>query len=176
MPIALIIMLFAIPYCATQSFLVSYVDAKDVAVQVSIFFPLYAMILFILRFSFKSKFDKWSFGVFFWAACISATISMLGLTFLYNNWIMVIAAIFMAGGYGIMCSVCQSTAILLAGPGKRGIANSTYYIGLDLGMTLGPFLGGLLYDAVPSAYFYPVLMICVPVSIVIYSIWHKKCV
>lgn len=38
------------------------------------------------------------------------------------------AALFMAGGYGIMCSVCQSTAILLAGPERRGLANSTYYI------------------------------------------------
>lgn len=38
------------------------------------------------------------------------------------------AALFMAGGYGIMCSVCQSTAILLAGPEHRGLANSTYYI------------------------------------------------
>ncbi|MCI8645576.1 MAG: hypothetical protein HFE76_02000 [Firmicutes bacterium] len=38
------------------------------------------------------------------------------------------ACIFMAGGYGIMCSVAQSTAILLAGEGRRGLANSTYMV------------------------------------------------
>lgn len=179
LPIAVIVMLFAIPYCATQSFLISYVNHRQVAVATGLFFPLYAIILLILRFSFKSKFDKWSFGIFFWAGCLSAAVSMLSLTFLENNLILFVAAAFMAGGYGIMCSVSQSTAILLAGRGKRGVANSTYYVGLDLGMALGPFLGGILYDAVPHIYFYPCLMICIPISILVFAIWqistlHKK--
>ena len=33
----------------------------------------------------------------------------------------------------------------MRGKEKRGLANSTYYIGLDLGMTLGPLIGGALY-------------------------------
>ena len=66
----------------------------------------------------------------------------------------------------------QSTAILLSGRGKRGVANSTYYAGLDLGMALGPFLGGILHDAVPNIYFYPCLMICIPISILVFVIWH----
>ena len=53
----------------------------------------------------------------------------------------------MAGGYGIMCSASQSAAILLAGSDKRGIANSTYYVGLDLGAALGAIIGGVLYGA-----------------------------
>ena len=65
---------------------------------------------------------------------------MLCLAWMKNNFIMFFGALFMAGGYGIMSSVCQSTAILLAGEGKRGLANSTYYVGLDLGMTLGPVI------------------------------------
>ncbi len=38
-PVAIIIMLFAIPYCVTQSFLVSYVAAKKLNVTVSLFSP-----------------------------------------------------------------------------------------------------------------------------------------
>ncbi len=30
-----------------------------------------------------------------------------------------------------------------------GIANSTYYAGIDLGMSLGPIVGGLLYGNAP---------------------------
>ena len=76
-----------------------------------------------------------------------------------------------------MCSVCQSTAILLAGEGKRGLANSTYYIGLDLGMTLGPMLGGILFGNIELKWFYPVLLICVPLGIVVYilgTLYKKK--
>ena len=48
-PIALIIMLFAIPYCATQSFLVTYAEVRGLHVSVSLFFPAYAAVLIVLR-------------------------------------------------------------------------------------------------------------------------------
>ena len=74
----------------------------------------------------------------------------------------------MAGGYGIMCSVCQSTALLLAGPEKRGLANSTYYVGMDIGMATGPLIGGFLYGAVPGHLFYPCFMVTVPMIVIVY--------
>ena len=124
-PIAVIIMLFAIPYCATQSFLVSYVKARQIPVAVSLFFPLYA-------------------------------------------------AAFMASGYGMMCSVCRSTAILLAGKNKRGLANSTYYIGLDLGMSFDPMIGGLLFGSMDIRAFYLVLTATVPAGLIVYWINRHK--
>lgn len=72
------------------------------------------------------------------------------------------------------CSVCQSTAILLAGKGKRGLANSTYYIGLDLGMTLGPVIGGFLYGRLDLAWFYPALVLTVPLGVLVYLLFMRK--
>lgn len=169
-PIALIIMLFAIPYCATQSFFVRYTEVNSMKVQVGLFFPLYAAFLLIMRFSFKSLFDKLPFWIFLGGGCISAILGMLCLKFMHNNVMMIFSALFMAGGYGIMCSVCQSTSILLAGHGRRGLANSTYYIGLDMGMALGPMLGGALYENVSIGLFYPILMLTVPMCVVVYII------
>ena len=168
LPLAMIIMLFAIPYCATQSFWVSYVSVQKLDVIVSLFFPAYAIILFILRLSLRNLFDKKPFSFFMTASSISAGVSMLLLSIMQNNIFMFLAAAFMAGGYGIMCSVCQSTAILLAGEEKRGLANSTYYIGLDSGMALGPIIGGMLYGNVDIHYFYPFLLTTVPLGILVY--------
>ena len=167
-PVALVIMLFAIPYCATQSFLVSYTEAREVHVQVGLYFPMYAAFLLILRLSLKSLFDKLPFCVFLGGSCVSAALGMLFLSFMQNDLEMLLAALFMSGGYGIMCSVCQSTAILMAGPEHRGLANSTYYVGLDVGMALGPMIGGVLYESVDLALFYPVLMLTVPLCVVVY--------
>lgn len=169
-PVAAIIMLFAIPYCATQSFLVSYVEARNLNVTVGLFFPAYAVIIFVLRCTMKDLFDKLSFGSFLFMSSVSAFLGMLFLTIMKNNIEMLLAAAFMAGGYGIMYSVCQSTAILMAGEGKRGIANSTYYIGLDLGMTLGPLLGGFLYGKVSIQLFYPLLIGTILLSLIVYFI------
>ena len=49
LPVALIVTLFTIPYCATQSFLVSYVQARQIPVSTGLFFPMYAMALLVLR-------------------------------------------------------------------------------------------------------------------------------
>lgn len=168
LPYATIIMLFAIPYCATQSFLVSYTQTLQLPVSVSLFFPLYAVVLLILRLCMKDLFDRLPFPFFLLFSSVSAFAGILFLAFMKNNLSMFFAALFMAGGYGIMSSVCQSTAILQAGKGRRGLANSTYYIGLDLGMTLGPFIGGLLYGHLDLKLFYPSLLACVPLAVLVY--------
>lgn len=173
LPITAIIMLFAIPYCATQSFIVSYTETRDIAVSVGLFFPIYAIILLVLRMVMKGSFDRLPFKVFLIGSSVCAFCGIGLLAVMENNVLMFLAAAFMAGGYGIMCSVCQSTAILLARRGKRGLANSTYYIGLDLGMTLGPVIGGFLYGHLDISMFYPMLAVTVPLIIIVYIFSRK---
>ena len=173
-PIALIIMLFAIPYCATQSFLVTYAEVRGLHVSVSLFFPAYAAVLIVLRLSLRNLFDKLPFRIFLLSSALSELLAILLLTIMKNNAVMLLASCFLAGGYGIMSSVCQSTAILLAGREKRGLANSTYYIGLDLGMTLGPMIGGALYGWLDIGWFYPVLMVTMPLAGVVYIVAARR--
>ncbi len=168
LPVALIIALFTIPYYATQSFLVRYTETQGIGVTVGLFFPVYACVLLVLRLSLAKYFDKLPYGTFVIASCGSALGAMVCLTFMENNLLMFAASAFMAGGYGIMCSVCQSTALLLAGPEKRGLANGTYYVGMDIGMAAGPMIGGFLYGNVPGEWFYPCMMITIPMILVVY--------
>ena len=167
-PIALIIMLFAVPYCATQSFLVTYVEVRGLDVAVSMFFPSYAVVLIVLRLNLRNLFDKLPFRVFLLAGCISELLAIVLLAVMRSNAAMLLSSALLAGGYGIMSSVCQSTAILLAGREKRGLANSTYYIGLDLGMTLGPVIGGALYGGLDIRLFYPALAVTMPLAGLVY--------
>ncbi|HJA65263.1 MAG TPA: MFS transporter [Candidatus Mediterraneibacter cottocaccae] len=174
LPIALIIMLFAIPYCATQSFLVNYASVREINVTVSFFFPSYAVILLLLRLVLKNYFDKLPFKVFLAGSSACMLLAILCLTVMNSNIVMFTGAFFLAGGYGIMSSVCQSTAMLLAGKENRGLANSTYYIGLDLGMALGPMIGGALYGGLDIRWFYPVLMLTVPLAVLVYLAAGKQ--
>lgn len=174
LPAALIIMLFAIPYCATQSFLISYTEAKDLSVSVSLFFPFYAAVLLVLRLSLRSQFDKQPFSVFLLASAVSAALGLIMLAIMQSNIGLILAAMFMAGGYGIMCSVCQSTAILAAGEEKRGLANSTYYVGIDLGMTLGPAIGGFLFGHLDIHLFYPALLLTVPLCFLVHGLSQRQ--
>ena len=173
-PVGLIIMFFAIPYCATQTYLVSYIAARGLAVHAGWFFPFYAIVLLVLRLSLADLFDKKPFRFFLGVSACCALVSLALLTVMQSNLALLAAAVCMAGGYGIMCSVCQSAAVLLVDESERGLGNSTYYIGIDFGMAVGAFIGGLLYGYVPLVWFYPILALTVPAAIGVYLVSRKR--
>ncbi|WP_379896154.1 MFS transporter [Lacticaseibacillus baoqingensis] len=173
-PVALIVMLLSIPYFTTQSYLVEYVAARHLHVAVGSFFLIYALILLGLRVALKDYFDRLPFRLFLLAGVISSLVGMLGLTLMTNNWWLLLAAAGLAGGYGVMYSVCQATALIVAPLNEQGLANSTFYIGMDLGMVLGPLIGGLLYGSVPFQWFYPLLMLTLPLVALVYWRFHRE--
>ena len=140
-PLSLVFMCFSIPYFANQSFLVEVADARGLDVDVSLFF-------------------------------IVGTVAMVGmllcLALMRNDWVLLLGAVLTAFSYGMMSSVTQAEAVVIAGKERSGIANSTYYIGIDLGMSLGPMLGGLFYGSLPITWFYPLFIIAMPVAWIIY--------
>ncbi len=171
-PIAFIMMMFGIPYCATQSFLVSYAEARHLSVSISLFFPAYAAALLILRLSLKNYFDTKPFGMFFAASIVSTSLALYFLATMQTNAGLLAAAVFMAGGNGIMFSVCQSTAMLLAPKNKRGLANSTFYIGIDVGMSLGPIIAGFFYQHFAITLFYPLFFFIIPLAIIAFLVYR----
>lgn len=173
-PVALIIMILSIPYFATQSYIVEYVASRHLHVATGSFFIIYAVILLAMRLILKDYFDRVPFKIFLFAGIACNLVGMFGLYALYNNWMMFIAAFGLAGGYGLMYSVCQATALLVAPLNEQGLANGTFYIGMDSGMVLGPIIGGVLFDLLPHTMFYPVLMLTLPFALLVYLIYRKE--
>lgn len=137
-------------------------------------FMFYAVALLVLRLGLRDLFD--SKGFRFWlTVCSLGMLAMLAcMTFLFNDWMLLLAAIFTAVGYGLMSSVTQAQAVVIAGRERSGIANSTYYAGIDLGMSVGPFVGGLVYGRLSAVWFYPVFMLAMPVAWLIYLLCVKR--
>jgi len=174
LPIALILMLFTIPYNATQAFIEKYVESANIGLDAGWFITMYAIFLIALRLGFRNYFDKVPYKRFLFISLVSSVVSLLSLNFMDTYLVMGLGALCMAGGYGIMCSVSQATAISLVGPENRGVANGTYYMGFDMGMAFGPFVGGVLYDNFDIHMFYPMLLICSALAFVIYLVNSKK--
>ncbi|KOA56283.1 major facilitator transporter [Bifidobacterium animalis subsp. animalis ATCC 27672] len=172
-PIALIFMLFAIPYFANQSFIVDYANARHAHVIVSLFFPCYAITLLISRIVLRNWFDTKSFLFFMVIGTICQIVMLASLTVMRNNWFVVLAGLATVGAYGMMSSVTQARAVLIAGKARSGMANTTYYAGIDLGMFLGPLIGGFLYGGLPIIWFYPALLLTMPVAWTVYAFAHR---
>lgn len=173
-PVALLMLFFSIPYFATQADLVEYVAMRKLSVSVGYFFLIYALSLLIIRIWLKRFFDTIAFGFWFWLSLIAMIIFLISMAFMKNNFIMLIAAVALSIGYGVIYSINQTTALLLSPLYQQGLASSTVYLGLDLGMASAPILGGIIASTIPHFYFYPIMLIMVPFVLVIYFIYRKK--
>lgn len=172
--VASIMSLLSIPYFATQADIVMYVAQRHLNIAVGMYFFIYAVVLFAIRIALKNFFDTVRFGIWFAICSVATVIYIIFLTIMHNNWEMAIAAGGMALGYGIMFSICQSTSLMLAPMAEQGLANSTFYLGLDIGMSLGPILGGLIDNYLPLTWFYPVMLILLPIILIIYLFNRRR--
>lgn len=174
LPVAILTTLFALPYFSTQADIVTYVEQKHLNVAVGSYFLIYAVVLLVIRISLKNLFDTVRFGIWFWISTIATVLYLLLLTVMDNNWQMALAAAGMAVGYGVIYSVLQATALLLAPISEQGLASSTFYLGLDIGMAFGPILSGIVDSLLPITWFYPVELIIIPLAILIYAFYHQR--
>lgn len=174
LPIALLTTLFAFPYFATQADLVTYAQERHLNVNVGSFFLIYAVVLLVIRIFLKNFFDTVKFGIWFWVSIGATLIYLLLLSTMKNNLMMALAAAFMAVGYGIIYSILQSTALLLAPISEQGLASSTFYLGLDIGMAFGPIIMGLISDLLPIKFFYPIQLLLLPLMLIVYWRYHTR--
>lgn len=174
LPIAMLTTLFAFPYFATQADLVTYAEEQHLNINVGSYFLIYAVVLLLIRITLKNLFDTVKFGTWFWVSVAATLIYLILLATMKNNFLMGLAAAFMAVGYGLMYSVLQSTAMLLAPISEQGLASSTFYLGLDIGMAFGPIIMGFVNDMLPAEYFYLVQLILIPFMILIYLHYRTR--
>lgn len=174
LPVAILTTLFGMPYFITQADIVTYVEQRHLTVAVGSYFLIYALVLLVIRIGLKRYFDTVRFGVWFWLSLVSTAAYIFLLAVMNNNWQMALAAAGMALGYGIIYSVLQSTALLLAPIEEQGLASSTFYLGLDVAMSFGPMISGVVDSILPVKYFYWVDLVLVPPMLVVYFIWRKR--
>lgn len=174
LPVAALTALFAMPYFATQADIVSYTEQRHLPIAVGSYFLIYAIVLLAIRLFLRNQFDTVRFGPWLITSTVATIFYLIMLTVMKTNIEMALAAAGMAFGYGLIYSVCQSTAMMLAPDNERGLASSTFFLGLDIGMTLGPILGGIIDSSMPVKWFYPVILIIVPFILVIYFVNRRK--
>lgn len=173
-PVAAMVGLFAIPYFATQADIVTYVEQRHLSIAVGAYFMIYAVVLLAIRLVLRNQFDTVRFGVWLLASMLATVFYLIMLAVMDNNWEMALAAAGMALGYGTIYSVCQSTAMMLAPATDRGLASATFFLGIDIGMSLGPIVGGIIDSLLPVKYFYLVMLVIVPLILLIYLFNRKQ--
>ena len=112
----------------------------------ALFFTVVAAVMFVIRTFIGRFFDRISLMLVVVASLIVTAGGMVMIGRSFSLAPLLIAAAMKAFGQGSGQISLQSACIKQVSPAKVGIATSTYYIGADVGNTVGPILGGTVAD------------------------------
>lgn len=142
-----------------SSFMVLFGDNRGIS-NVGLYFTVYALTLVLVRPAVGRIADRTPSIYIGIPCCFSIIAAMVTLWYAKNLIHILLAGILFGIGYSIL-PLLQSMCIKCVTPERRGVASSTYYMGLDIGNAAGPVVGGLLSAAV--GYGNTFLLFCLPI-------------
>ena len=154
LPIALVVFLFCSPYNGTSAFLSTVASERGLSFPVGSFFTIYALFLLAVRVVLSRVIDRVPFQRIVLFCVPFGAASMLCLHWMRSRWQMVLAAFLLTLAYGTIQPVCQAAGVKSVDRARHGVANCTYYMGLDLGLSLGPVIAGVIYQALGQEYLF----------------------
>ncbi|HHT46791.1 MAG TPA: MFS transporter [Firmicutes bacterium] len=173
-PISIMMVIMGIAYSGIVSFVNSYAIEIQQQNAAAYFFIVYAIFLFISRPFTGRLLDLKGDNVVIYPAILLFSLSLLLLSQAHSAFVLLLAGALAALGFGTIMSCSQAIAIKESPKHRVGLATSTFFICMDGGMGVGPFLTGLLVPFLEYRGMYLTLAVAVLLSIILYYNLHGK--
>lgn len=173
-PVAIVMMIIGLNYASILTFLKSFAEQRDLVEASSYFFICYAVASLITRPIAGRLIDARSENVVVYPAFIALIITFILLVFSHSSWMLLLSGVFLGIGYGNLSSSMQAIAIKVSPSSKYGIATSTYFIGLDVGIGFGPSLLGLFTGMISYTQVYLIMAIVAALCTLLYFLIHGR--
>lgn len=173
-PVAIVMMLIGVTYAAILTYLQAFAVERNLVTAASYFFIFYAVASLVTRPIAGRLMDDKNENVVVYPAFIFLIISFAMLMFSFDGWVLLIAGIALGIGYGNLSSSMQAIAIKVSPSTKYGLATSTYFIGLDIGIGFGPSFLGLFTHMINYSQLYGIMAILGIITLFIYFVVHGR--
>lgn len=173
-PVAIVMMLIGVTYAAILTYLQAFAVERNLVTAASYFFIFYAVASLVTRPIAGRLMDDKNENVVVYPAFIFLIISFAMLMFSFDGWVLLIAGIALGIGYGNLSSSMQAIAIKVSPSTKYGLATSTYFIGLDIGIGFGPSFLGLFTHMITYSQLYGIMALLGIITLFIYFVVHGR--
>ena len=146
-PIALCVLLTACAYVGILSFIRLYAASEGMTAFIPAFFAVYAVVLIISRPIVGKIQDRYGDAFVIYPCIIFETLSMLLLALFHTPVTMVMAGALCSLGYGNISSCINAIACRGISPARKSYAVSTFWVGVNVGMGIGPVILGAVSGA-----------------------------
>lgn len=174
LPVSIVMFVIALAYSGTLSFIASFAKEAELTEAGSMYFFVYAMaVLFSRPFTGKLM-DAKGANFVAYPAMIAFALGMLTLSQANSSAVFLLAAALIGLGYGNFQSVAQTVAIKMTPPHRMGLATSTFFIMMDIGIGVGPFLLGYMVPDYGYRGLYLAMVPLIIVGVFTYYTLHGK--
>ena len=146
LPIALCGGLLALVYSSLLGFLPLYARKIGMMDTASYFFAVYALAMVLSRPFINKLVDRVGVNLVVYASVFVYFSGMVGLSQVDNPMQFLVAGAVIGLGFGGLNPSFQTLAVLAAPRNKSGLATSTYFLSMDVGVGLGSFILGVVAD------------------------------
>ena len=144
-PMSILMFLIFVGWSLYNVYIVEF--ARELRISgISSFYTVLAIVLMITRPASGWLTDRFGLGRTMPPALILFAVSFLIVGFGKSIGPMLAGAAIAAAGFGSFQPALFSMCILSETPLKRSVASNTLYIGIDLGLFLGPIMGSMVYE------------------------------
>jgi MFS family permease len=172
--ISIIMLLIGFAYSTIPAFISFFAQDMDLMDEASYFFIVYSVIIILSRPLMGRLFDSKGANMTIYPSLLFFIGGMILLSQVNAGWTLLLAGAFIGFGYGNLVSSGQTLAVKLTPSHRLGMATSTFFVFLNLGFGLGPYLGGLL---IPLIGFRGLFMTLAGVSflcVILYYFMHGR--
>ncbi|WP_180156252.1 MFS transporter [Acinetobacter sp. YH12045] len=167
--ISFVALLTAFAYSSVMSFITAYAELKHLLAYTSIFFIVFAVSMLLVRPWVGKVYDRKGPSAVIYPSFICFAIGLVVVSFLTNQWVLWISAVFMGIGYGSVFPCLQTVAIQTVEKARMGHAISTFFALFDIGLAVGSVIMGVLiaYFGFQATYLFCAVM-------VLFTLWMYR--
>ena len=144
-PMAIIMFFTFIGWSLYNVYIVEFANELGLS-GISLFYIVLASVLFISRPASGWLTDRFGLARILAPALILFAVSFIIIGSGKTIGTMLVGAAIAAIGFGSFQPALNSMCILSETALKRGVASNTLFIGMDFGLFIGPFMGGIVYE------------------------------
>ncbi|RPK03097.1 MFS transporter [Priestia endophytica] len=173
-PIAIVGFLVAFGYSSILTFLTPYTEEINLVDVGSFFFIVYVVAILVSRPFTGRWFDTKGENFVIYPSFVVFAIALVVLSQAHHGITILIAGALVGLGFSTFVSSAQASAIKVAPSNRVGLATSTFFIFLDGGIGVGPFILGLLIPMTGYRNLYIIMAVIILLTLFLYYFLHGK--
>ena len=173
-PISIIVLFVGFGYSVVLSFLSLYSRQLRLEEAASFFFLIYAIAVIVSRPFSGRLLDARGANFVVYPCLLFFSIGMLVLSQATCGITLLLSGAIIGLGYGNFLSCGQAISVKSTSPNRFGLATATYYMFLDVGFGVGPYLFGSLVPITGYRGLYFVMAMVILSTILLYYFLYRK--